>query len=790
MNCPDSLDSEMKNIIDKLANFVARNGPQFEEMTKQKQKDNPKFAFLFGGEFYTYYKYKVASEIAQINQKQHLEQQQQQQLPQQQVMQPMLQNRQWQSNPQLQEQINQTQGQVNQLQAHIQEQVSQSESNLAAQYQVLMQQQQSQIQDTIVKSLEDKLNSLLQVCELTIEDFNEAVQPIIDSCTKDAILAGKNWIMQRTSSEKFCDALAQYFLRRITSKEAPFQLRLHLIYLINDVMHHCVRRNVEILRLALETVVVPIFCTSCLTAEDDKIVKLTKLLDLWEKNKYFAPDTLEKMRDPSQALSSYQADLITENAQAVTSITQAIQQQYSALEKQHQDFVSHLNLQLATAQQQLQVLLSQSGDAGGPPTSNTGLPSSLPLMTSMSGHQQIPGSLMSFPPPNSMIVSSSGDQISGYNQNGGPPGMVPGPNMYGSLHQSQQPQQFEYNHGSNMAMLPPDMQGPPPSGVGLMQLPMPDFSKPPPGFPPLGPPPTGLPPLIPPSDLDLTPAVPYYELPAGLIAPLIRLEDFEYKPLDPRDIRLPPPMPPSERLLAAVEAFYQPPSRERPRDVDGWEKLGLYEFFRAKQRAKRIKEKGWDSRSRSQSRSPSGSPGGIENSPPRRRFNSEERRQRSSLSQSPSRSRSQTPPSSRSRSPSPRRRQVRSRSQSPLPYLRSSRSPTPRRAPSLERSPTPPSFAPSFSHVPHEIRLGEENKGHQLLKKMGWAGRGLGAEEQGMTDPVEAAEIRDRMDMHKGIGINLRDPFEQFRKNKSQGFIQRMKTRDDEKPKKKSRFND
>uniref|UniRef100_A0A0B7ACF0 DUF7819 domain-containing protein n=1 Tax=Arion vulgaris TaxID=1028688 RepID=A0A0B7ACF0_9EUPU len=198
----------------------------------------------------------------------------------------------------------------------------------------------------------------------------------------------------------------------------------------------------------------------------------------------------------------------------------------------------------------------------------------------------------------------------------------------------------------------------------------------------------------------------------------IWLEDFEYKPLDPRDIRLPPPMPPSERLLAAVEAFYQPPSRERPRDVDGWEKLGLYEFFRAKQRAKRIKEKGWDSRSRSQSRSPSGSPGGIENSPPRRRFNSEERRQRSSLSQSPSRSRSQTPPSSRSRSPSPRRRQVRSRSQSPLPYLRSSRSPTPRRAPSLERSPTPPSFAPSFSHVPHEIRLGEENKGHQLLKKM------------------------------------------------------------------------
>ena len=44
---------------------------------------------------------------------------------------------------------------------------------------------------------------------------------------------------------------------------------------------------------------------------------------------------------------------------------------------------------------------------------------------------------------------------------------------------------------------------------------------------------------------------------------------------------------------------------------DGWEKLGLYEFFRAKQRARRMKEEG-----RGGSRSPS---------PPRRRFNSEER---------------------------------------------------------------------------------------------------------------------------------------------------------------------
>lgn len=56
------LDTELRNIIDKLAQFVARNGPEFEQMTKSKQKGNPKFQFLYGGEFYNYYQYKVTTE--------------------------------------------------------------------------------------------------------------------------------------------------------------------------------------------------------------------------------------------------------------------------------------------------------------------------------------------------------------------------------------------------------------------------------------------------------------------------------------------------------------------------------------------------------------------------------------------------------------------------------------------------------------------------------------------------------------------------------------------------------
>ena len=63
-------DQELKNIIDKLSNFVARNGPEFETVTKVKQRDNPKFRFLFGEKYHDYYAHKVGLERALIAQQQ------------------------------------------------------------------------------------------------------------------------------------------------------------------------------------------------------------------------------------------------------------------------------------------------------------------------------------------------------------------------------------------------------------------------------------------------------------------------------------------------------------------------------------------------------------------------------------------------------------------------------------------------------------------------------------------------------------------------------------------------
>ena len=41
-------------------------------MTKEKQKGNPRFAFLFSGEYYNYYRWKVSFEIGKTDWKKNL----------------------------------------------------------------------------------------------------------------------------------------------------------------------------------------------------------------------------------------------------------------------------------------------------------------------------------------------------------------------------------------------------------------------------------------------------------------------------------------------------------------------------------------------------------------------------------------------------------------------------------------------------------------------------------------------------------------------------------------------
>uniref|UniRef100_A0A8C0GQW9 Calcium homeostasis endoplasmic reticulum protein n=1 Tax=Chelonoidis abingdonii TaxID=106734 RepID=A0A8C0GQW9_CHEAB len=794
----------------------------------------------------------------------------------------------------------------------VEELIQQSQWNLQQQEQHLLAMRQEQVTSAVALAVEQQMQKVLEETQLDMNEFDNLLQPIIDTCTKDAISAGKNWMFSNAKSPQHCELMAGHLRNRITAEGAHFELRLHLIYLINDVLHHCQRKQARDLLAALQKVVVPIYCTSFLAVEEDKQQKIARLLQLWEKNGYFDESIIQQLQSPALGLGQYQATLITEYASVVQPVQVAFQQQIQNLKTQHEEFVNSLTQQ-PQQQQQIQIPPLESEVKSTPPApapTPAAAPPAAPVSQADDGKSQLPlagsaeydatGAGVQDPaaagprgpgphdqiPPNKPPWFDQPHPVAPWGQQQGPPHCPPWNNNHEGMwneqrdsgwnnqretpwnnqpdpswnnqyeapwnNQHEQPpwgggqreppfrmqrpphfrgpfpphqQHPQFNqppHPHNFNRFPPRFmqddfpprhpferppyphrfdypQGDFPQEIGPPhhhpghRLPHPGIGEHPPWggpqHPDFGPPPHGFngqpphmrrqgPPHVNHDDPSLVPNVPYFDLPAGLMAPLVKLEDHEYKPLDPKDIRLPPPMPPSERLLAAVEAFYSPPSHDRPRNSEGWEQNGLYEFFRAKMRARRRKgqEKRNSGPSRSRSRSKSrGRSSSRSNSRSSKSSGSYSRSRSRSCSRSRSYSRSQSRSRSRSHSS---RSQSRSRSRS------RSKSYSPgRRHRSRSRSPTPPSAAGLGSNSGPPIpdsRLGEENKGHQMLVKMGWSGSGgLGAKEQGIQDPIKGGDIRDKWDQYKGVGVALDDPYENYRRNKSYSFIARMKARDD-----------
>ena len=71
---------------------------------------------------------------------------------------------------------------------------------------------------------------------------------------------------------------------------------LHVIYLINDVGHHCSRKNLTDLQKAIGDVVGWIVGITDHNQSAENKEKLTKVLKIWETNKVFLEDVMEVFR--------------------------------------------------------------------------------------------------------------------------------------------------------------------------------------------------------------------------------------------------------------------------------------------------------------------------------------------------------------------------------------------------------------------------------------------------------------------------------------------------------------
>ena len=361
-----------------------------------------------------------------------------------------------------------------------------------------------------------RLEEFSRSCGINLSYFDSLLKPIMDTCTKDSISTGKQWMFQKGVDETSNQLLSEHLTWRVSSPDTNFNEKLHLIYLVNDVLHHCVRKNNSSLQAALVAVAVPMYCSAAQVASVEEMEKLSKLITLWQsKNKFFSDQTLEAMKNPGSSLLKYKADLADTFRSAVEDVEKTISSTFTNYKQQHEQYVNHASNSIDQQQKQLDSLQQQLKDI----RDKFGI-----------GPQLGPDGRGGGPNSGSSGRKSRWDRTAG-------PGPGPGP------------------------------------GPGL---PIPDLSRPPPGF------------VVGRVEQE-RPSAPYFDLPAGLMVPLVRMEDSGYRALDPDSIRLPPPQPSSERLMKIVDTFYSGPSHDTPRDTEGWERLGLYEWSRDKQAA--IKKK-------------------------------------------------------------------------------------------------------------------------------------------------------------------------------------------------------
>uniref|UniRef100_A0A158R4S8 Calcium homeostasis endoplasmic reticulum protein n=1 Tax=Syphacia muris TaxID=451379 RepID=A0A158R4S8_9BILA len=749
-------NEDERNMIDQLAEFVAKNGMDFEKRTMDKQYGNPRFAFLFGGEHSEYYRYRLMQEIQNLNEKGTGASMNPSNISG--SIQPfdasgnnMIPIGQFDPNAPPPLPI-QPQFDANAILTEItslNQQIVDSEANLRAQYDSIEMQKEAQLATAIEAAEKSKIESICEQVSLDVAPLSKLLDQLSGHCSKEVIASSKKWIFEKCTTDRLREVILMYLLYRVKEPRATEQFKLHILYLINDWAHHCQRKKLDAIRQMLSRYVPQLYAFTAHGASDPSLnEKLEKLVGVWEGHKYFDDGCYKQLRNPLLIYQNWKNAQQAEYAKKAAEIHAQLVATCNGYERQHLEFAMHTRAQINALQQQLELHRMNQ----------TPLMQQLhPPVNSTENVQQQPPQQ---PSMNRRERRSRFDQKAGPSGQGGNFSHTSGENEYGQ----------DYGDGrirNKTDSMKPNVDRGPLSQVAFR----------------------GGPPVI--DDAALIPNCPYYELPAGMMLPLIDMEDVLYKPVPIAKLRLPPPIPPSDRLLHAIEIFYAPPSIEIPRDAEGWERLGLLEYYakkaeirkrwenKAKEEGKTLEdlienvyieeEEDPDGASRKSSRSRRNSRSSASSSRSRSRSSERARRRKrrkrdksssssgSSSSFSRSRSRSRNNNRSRSRSDSPKRHR-RSRSESRSPEAR----PSFASKKTAERSPSPHFVAP----IGPPPRLNSTNKGAQLLAKMGWQGGGLGSEQQGIEEPISGGEVRDKVDQFRGVGSKP-DMFEEYRRQMS-----------------------
>lgn len=285
---PPPSDPELQKRIDKLIEYSAKNGPEFEAMIREKQQDNPAYSFLFGGEGYNYYRYKLYISIRQ------------QGGPFNPIMMHPPPNPMMGSTQMVPPQMHQPPF------PPYYEQQQQSQAYLG----------HDSASNKPFKGLSGTLPSDVAM------ELNNVLNSLTG--TKESIKGAKIWFMQRSA---FAPALAEALRDRVFGLDDS-ERQLHIIYLANDILFDSLQRRINSHELDNEALAFRPVLGSMLARiyhnpqnKEENQSRLQKILQFWASKEVFDNETIYGLESemlgrvppnsfsgPSKDLSSTMAD--------------------------------------------------------------------------------------------------------------------------------------------------------------------------------------------------------------------------------------------------------------------------------------------------------------------------------------------------------------------------------------------------------------------------------------------------------------------------------------------------
>ncbi|KAI9259890.1 hypothetical protein BY458DRAFT_516958 [Sporodiniella umbellata] len=129
-----------------------------------------------------------------------------------------------------------------------------------------------------------------------IEDFRVILHMIMLECSRANIETGKTWVFEHCHSATQTFALMEYLLSLSNSRSGKEE-RLHLIYLVNDLLYHAARKQMIWMRDAIFPLLVPLLKLAYEIAETDEYkAKVTKCITFWSDRDIFDHETILKLK--------------------------------------------------------------------------------------------------------------------------------------------------------------------------------------------------------------------------------------------------------------------------------------------------------------------------------------------------------------------------------------------------------------------------------------------------------------------------------------------------------------